>query len=538
MMNVSERLTRHARIIKDVDLRALFARDPKRGERLWLAFDNWRVDYSRHAVTDETLELLNQYAQTLDLNHWISALFSGERLNFTENRAALHTALRQPNDTPIMVDDKNIVEEIHAVKTTMRKFSEAIRIGLWKGATGKPFKTIVHIGTGGSYLGTRLICDALFQKGNMDVRFVANLDHHALDRALTGVDPESTLLVIASKTFTTEDILVNAKEACNRLAAAVRDVARVHSHHVIAVTANIKAAQDFGIPDKHILPIWPFIGGRFSLWSAVSISLALQSGYPVFEELLSGAHAMDEHVFNTPIEQNIAVQLALLDWWNSTFLARRERVLVPYAHTLGFLPEHVQQLMMESNGKRIDWYGKKLSANAPSTRPIFGGVGTTSQHTFFQWLHQGMHNAMLELIVPIAVNGHAQRIEMPAHALAQAESLMNGSDHLFAATYEPSSEETLRAARVCVGNTPSTVFLLPNLNAYHLGALLALYEHRTFIESILYRVNPFDQFGVELGKNLAPILKSAMMGQIKLDEEDTDSATLTAVDFVKKYWKG
>jgi glucose-6-phosphate isomerase len=512
-------------------LSALFAQDPERAARFAYDFNDWRVDVSRHLINDETLSLLHTHAETLDLHGWLAALFAGERLNITENRAALHTALRQQTNEPLYLGKKNVLTLIRDTQNKMKRLAETLRGDGWLGATGKPIKTVVQLGVGGSCLGTRLICDALVKPYDFDVRFVANLDENALTRTIARLDPETTLFIAVSKTFTTEEVTVNAKAAKAWLASKIRDNDTLHSRHFIAVTANADAARSLGIPDDNILPIWDWVGGRYSLWSAVSLALPIQCGWDVFTELLRGAADIDDHTKNAAVRDNIPMTLALIDWYNATFLDRRARVIAPYAQALARLPEHLQQLFLESNGKAVDWDGVRLDPQAPSVGGVFGGMGTDAQHTYFQWLHQGIHRVNLEFIIPAHVNGKAQRPEYLAHALAQPQALMQGQDADFITDEMP--DDPLRAARACPGNVPSTAIFLPDLNPRSLGALLALYEHRVFFESILYRVNPFDQFGVELGKRLARPLKETLAHNAPLPA-DSDSAVKAQVDWLRK----
>ncbi len=508
-----------ARTLRGFDLRCAFAADPVRAQTLALAWEDWRIDVSRQHVTIETLTLLRAHAEALEMKRWIAALFAGEKLNVSEDRPALHTALRQRDDVPVYVDRRNVIDDVRAAQAAMRDLAEALRGGRYRGADGRPIRTVVHLGIGGSCLGPHLACDALLAPDDFDVRFVANLDPEALHRALYGLDPATTLFVIVSKTFTTEETMANARAAQTWL----RQHERVAAHwpqHCIAVTANVEAARAFGVPEAQILPFWNWVGGRFSLWSAVGVTLAIQSGWPVFERLLEGAAAMDRHFRDAPPESNVPLTLALIDWWNTRFLARRDRVVAPYAQALRLLPSYLQQLMMESNGKRVRWDGEAV--DSPTVAPVWGGIGTDSQHAFFQWLHQGTHAATVEFIVPVRT-GDVPCPGLAANALAQAQALMCGCEH-----------EAPADMRACPGNVASTMLLLPQFDAWQLGALLALYEHRTFVEGVLYGVNPFDQFGVELGKRLARPLREALEGDRPLPP-DTDAATRAQLDYVRRH---
>ncbi len=535
-MSTREKLQRHAHDMRDFDARDAFARDPQRAEKLALPFGDWRVDFSRQHISDETLVLLREYAQEADLSRWVRALFAGEKLNHTENRAALHTALRQLGDVPFA--EHEIMNNIRNAQKAMESLSQRLRDGELRGAGGQAIRAVVNLGIGGSSLGPQLVCDALWCDGDFDVRFASNLDAEDLARALVGLDRETTLFVVASKTFTTEETLINAHAALAWLKESGRDESILLRQHFIAVTANHEAAQTFGVAAEHVLPFWDWVGGRYSLWSTVGITISMQSGWSAFSELLAGAEEMDTHFRETPVARNVPITMALIDWWNTCFAQKKERVIVPYARGLRFLPAYLQQLLMESNGKAIDWDGKRLqkTTHMPSTTSVWGGIGTDSQHAFFQWLHQGTHRANIELIVPVRYQGRQQRTGLLAHALAQAQALMCGRDHDFEIDATNTSEaDVIRAARVCPGNRANTMLLLPDLNAWHLGALLALYEHRTFIEGVLYRVNPFDQFGVELGKVLAQPLRTALENDVDL--ADVDSATQAQLAYVRQMQK-
>ncbi|MDR1530365.1 MAG: glucose-6-phosphate isomerase [Burkholderiales bacterium] len=524
-MRYPEKLYRHARQLRGLDLRDAFAHDAERAQALALTFDNWRIDVSRQHITVETLALLREYAQEIDLPNWVAALFAGEALNVTENRAAWHTALRQ-------ADGVSVSGEVQRVRDEMKALSEAIRKNHYLGATGKPIRAVVNIGIGGSSLGTQLACDALYREGDFDVRFVSNIDEENLRRVLIGLDAETTLFVIVSKTFTTEETLSNANAAREWLNDRRDVAAALLDRHFIAVTANIERARAFGIAPESILPFWDWVGGRFSLWSAVGIGIAIQSGWQTFQAMLNGAAVMDKHFLETPVAHNVPMTLALIDWWNTCFGGKNERIIVPYAHGLRLLPSYLQQLLMESNGKRVDWDGNLLGkeSNERSTVSVWGGVGTDSQHAFFQWLHQGMHQANVELIVPVAYQGKARHSGLLAHAVAQAQALMCGRDGDDVA-------DGLRSARVCPGNRVSTMLLLPDFDAWQFGALLALYEHRAFIEGVLYRVNSFDQFGVELGKMLVRPLRDALESNIELASNDIDTATQAQLAYIRHFWK-
>lgn len=532
-----EKLRRHALDLRNFDLRGAFNHDPQRAEKLSLSFGDWRIDFSRQKINDETLVLLREYAEKTDLPRWVAALFSGETLNHTEKRAALHTALRQQEEGTSFAR-REILRDVRGAQQAMKTLSERLRCGALLGASGKPVKTVVNLGIGGSSLGPQLVCDALLRADDFDVRFASNLDAEDLERALLGLDRETTLFIVASKTFKTEETLTNARAALDWLQADGGNKQELLNRHFVAVTASDEAAKAFGIAPENILPLWDWVGGRYSLWSAVGITIAIQSGWQTFVDLLAGAAAMDKHFHETPIAHNAPIMLALIDWWNTCFAQIGERIVVPYAFGLRLLPAYLQQLLMESNGKQIDWDGNDLhkTAGARSAVSVWGGIGTDSQHAFFQWLHQGSHRANIEFIVPTRYRGQSQRVGLLAHALAQPQALMCGRDCDFEIDAANATDEDIaRAARVCPGNRASTMLLLPDLNAWHLGAFLALYEHRAFIEGVLYRVNPFDQFGVELGKALACPLHNALERNTTL--ADVDAATQAQLLYVQRFRK-
>jgi glucose-6-phosphate isomerase len=420
----------------------------------------------------------------------------------------------------------------------MRDLASAFRAGRRKGATGAPLRSVVHIGIGGSDLGPRLVCDALPASADaVDIAFVSNVDPEHLTRALQGRDPTTTLVVVASKTFTTQETLANATSARDWLAAALphKDVGA----HFVAVTANVPAATQFGIAEDDVLPMWDWVGGRYSLWSAVGLSIAIRHGYGAFQALLRGAAEMDAHVREAAPAANLAIVLGAIGWWNGALLAHSQRIVVPYAQALGRLPAYLQQLTLESNGKRVTRDGAPV--DGPTAPALWGDTGTDSQHAFFQWLHQGIHETPVEFVVPIrAVHPlRDQQTLLVANALAQAQALLVGrradevqrelakQGHIHGAALDAAV-----SARTCPGNRPSTMLLLPTLDAHNLGALLALYEHRTFVESVLMGINAFDQWGVELGKSLAKPLVAALRENRALPEE-TDPSTRALVAHIR-----
>jgi glucose-6-phosphate isomerase len=515
----------------------LFARDPGRATDLALTWNDWRIDFSKERIDAETLAALLSHAQEANLAHWIGALFAGERLNLSENRPVLHPMLRRPDSFSLMVDGVDVGAQIREARVAMGALATTIRSGQRVGATGRPLRAVVNIGIGGSDLGPRLVCDALAtpqdrELSPVSVSFVSNVDPEHLTRVLATHDPATTLFIVTSKTFTTQETLTNAHSARAWLAQAMPG--STLDAHFVAVSSNTAAARAFGVRDEDILPLAEGVGGRYSLWSTVGLPIAVALGVERFAELLAGAHAMDEHFRDAPFAQNLPVVLGLLGWWQARWLQYPQRVVVSYAHALDRLPSYLQQLSLESNGKRVTRDGQPV--DGPTAPALWGHTGTDAQHAFFQWLHQGTHEVPVEFIVPVRAAhplGNHQTL-LVANALAQAQALLVGRDEASIRTDLKDSRlsgaelDAAIAARVCPGNRPSTTMLLPMLDARNLGALLALYEHRTFVEGILFGINSFDQWGVELGKSLAKPLVGALSSGVALPGT-TDASTRALV---------
>jgi len=531
-------LADHARRLSATTLHELFARDPKRAQTLSFDWNDWRIDVSKERIDDPALDALLHAAESASLPHWIAALFAGEKINVSEHRPVLHTALRAPASTSVVVDGVDVTAGMRATRERMAALAGALREGRRKGATGRPIRCVINIGIGGSDLGPRLVCEAL--DGSVDARssapgvaFVSNVDPEALSRALADRDPAATLFVVASKTFTTQETLANAESARAWLRKALGDVDL--TPHFVAVTSNAGAAKRFGVRDADILPMAEGVGGRYSLWSSVGFVIAVRAGWKAFTDLLDGAQAMDTHFRMAPLARNVPVLLGLLGYWNARWLGHRQRVVAPYAQALARLPAFLQQLSLESNGKRVRRDGTPV--DGPTAPSLWGDIGTDSQHAFFQWLHQGTHEVPVEFVVPVRATHPVrnQQTLLVANALAQAQALMVGRGEL-ALRRELSAQklseaelEQAIAARRCPGNRASTTLLLPVLDARNLGALLALYEHRTFVEGVLYGINSFDQWGVELGKTLAKPIVAALEGDAPLPDE-TDASTRALVE--------
>ena len=524
-------------------LQDLVATDHARVQALSISVNGWLADFSKERLSVAAWDALLQHAEATNLPAWIRALFAGEKINLSEARPALHTALRQPGDSPVFVDGHDVLPAIRETQYRMRALTEGVRSGRRTGSTGLAFTDIVHLGIGGSDLGPRLVCDALATAPGTDVaraprmHFVSNVDPAQLSRALAYLTPASTLFVVTSKTFTTQETLANAYAARQWLDTGLAKVGV--AAHFVAATANTEAAVAFGIAREDVLPLWDWVGGRYSLWSAAGLAIPLALGWPAFAALHAGAARMDAHFLAAPMAANLPVLAGLVGYWNARVLNHRQRVVVPYAQRLAALPAYLQQLVLESNGKSVTRDGDPVAG--PTAPAVWGATGTDSQHAYFQWLHQGTDEVPVEFIVPLRAThpiGHQQTL-LVANALAQAQALLEGRDD--DALREELAPQALAAAplaaaiaaRRCPGNRASTTLLLPQLDAIELGALLAFYEHRTFVEAILFGINAFDQWGVELGKQLAAPMAAALAGKTPLPQA-TDASTRALCAFAQR----
>jgi glucose-6-phosphate isomerase len=505
-------LERHRDALRSAHLRTLFADDPRRAERFSCEAAGLFLDYSKNRITDETHALLLALARARDLRGFIDGMFAGEKLNGTEGRAVLHVALRAPQGCEIRVDGRDVVPEVHATLARMADLSERVRSGAWRGHSGKPIRNVVNLGIGGSDLGPRMAVRALdpLADPRLRVRFVANVDGADFAMATRDLDPAETLFVVCSKTFTTQETLANARSARQWCLAALHEPAAV-ARHFVAVSTNLKAVAEFGINPDSALPLWDWVGGRFSLDSAIGLSLMLAIGPAHFQDFLAGARAMDEHFRTAPFEQNLPVLLALVGVWNADLLGAESLAVLPYDEHLALFPAWLQQLDMESNGKSVTRDGRPV---AHGTAPIvWGQPGTNGQHAFHQLIHQGTR------LVPCDFIGFAKshhdlgehHVLLLANLIAQSEALAFGKT-----PEEVRAEgvaEALVPHRSFPGNRPSNTLLAERLDARTLGALCALYEHKVAVQGQLWDINSFDQWGVELGKVLAnrivPELKAA-----------------------------
>jgi glucose-6-phosphate isomerase len=507
-------LAAHQKRIAAASLRELFAADASRAERFSLETDGLLLDYSKHRIDAETMRLLRELAAQEQVPAWIARMFAGDALNNTEGRAALHVALR--SDRRAFPQGGDVMPAVRAARERMRRFVDEAQRGALKGGEGLPITDIVNIGIGGSDLGPRMLARALrkFLKPGPRLHFVANTDPADLDSALAGLAPGTTFFIVASKSFTTAETLDNAARARAWLASSLGESAEL-SRHFAAVTANATGAAALGVLPERVFPLWDWVGGRYSVWSAVGLPVALTAGMDAFEELLEGARAMDEHFRTAPLERNMPVVLALLEIWYVNFFGARSRAVIPYSEDLRDFPAYLQQLEMESNGKRVDRDGNEVDYD---TAPVvWGAAGTPSQHAFHQLLHQGTHLIPVDFVV-IGHEGESSgaRAALAANALAQSSALAFG---------DPAPDAPHKALP---GNRPSSTLLLKHLTPRALGGLIALYEHKVFVEGAIWNLNSFDQWGVEHGKNLARALLPGLLEGGKAAELDSSTRLLLA----------
>jgi glucose-6-phosphate isomerase len=503
-------LARHAKDMQAVRMLDLFTADPGRFERFSLRFEDFLVDYSKNRITEETLGLLLALARQAGVEERRDLMFAGERINVTENRAVLHVALRNRSSQPMLVDGVDVMPAVNRVLEQMRKFCLSVRSGAWKGYSGEAITDVVNIGIGGSDLGPQMVTEALrpYSSDALRVHFVSNVDATHIAEALKGLRPDTTLFVVASKTFTTQETIANARTAREWLLASARDPAAV-ARHFVALSTNAEAVRAFGIDQGAMFEFWDWVGGRYSLWSAIGLSIALAIGMDRFEELLAGAHAMDEHFRTAPLEQNIPVVLALLGIWYIDFFGAESHAVLPYDQYLHRFPAYLQQADMESNGKGVTRSGARV--DYPTGPILWGEPGTNGQHAFYQLIHQGTRVIPADFIA--AVESH--NVLGQHHALllsnffAQTEALMRGKSEeevrreLQDAGLSGEALERLVPHKLFDGNRPTNSILCRLLTPRTLGTLIALYEHKIFVQGIVWDVNSFDQWGVELGKQLA-----------------------------------
>ncbi|HAX2005117.1 TPA: glucose-6-phosphate isomerase [Escherichia coli] len=535
-------LQKHFDEMKDVTIADLFAKDGDRFSKFSATFDDQMlVDYSKNRITEETLAKLQDLAKECDLAGAIKSMFSGEKINRTENRAVLHVALRNRSNTPILVDGKDVMPEVNAVLEKMKTFSEAIISGEWKGYTGKAITDVVNIGIGGSDLGPYMVTEALRPyKNHLNMHFVSNVDGTHIAEVLKKVNPETTLFLVASKTFTTQETMTNAHSARDWFLKAAGDEKHV-AKHFAALSTNAKAVGEFGIDTANMFEFWDWVGGRYSLWSAIGLSIVLSIGFDNFVELLSGAHAMDKHFSTRPAEKNLPVLLALIGIWYNNFFGAETEAILPYDQYMHRFAAYFQQGNMESNGKYVDRNGKVVDYQ---TGPIiWGEPGTNGQHAFYQLIHQGTKMVPCDFIAPAITHNplsdHHQKLL--SNFFAQTEALAFGkSREVVEQEYrdqgkDPATLDYVVPFKVFEGNRPTNSILLREITPFSLGALIALYEHKIFTQGVILNIFTFDQWGVELGKQLA----NRILPELKDDKEISshDSSTNGLINRYKA-WRG
>ncbi|MGE5652471.1 MAG: glucose-6-phosphate isomerase [Bacillota bacterium] len=527
-------LAAHYAEAREWHMRALFSREEDRFDRFSIEAAGLLLDYSKNRLNATTVQLLTQLAHERGVEERRAAMFAGEKINVTEHRAVLHVALRMPRNSILMVDGQNVVQEVHAVLDHIQAFSERVRSGAWTGHTGKAITDIVNIGIGGSDLGPEMVCRALrpFIHPRLTMHFVANVDGHDLDAVLAKVNPDTTLFIVASKTFTTRETMLNAQSAREWFLARAGEAAL--PKHFVAVSTNTKAVRDFGIDPENMFPFWDWVGGRYSVWSAIGLPVALAIGFDGFAEFLGGGHAMDQHFRSAPLERNMPVLLAMTGIWYRNFFGSTSLSIAPYHQDLSQFPAYLQQLEMESNGKCVTIDGAAVDY---STCPvIWGDVGTNGQHAYFQLLHQGTTMVPVDFIAALKpahdLPGH--HTVLLANCFAQSEAFMRGKTteevraEMRAQQIAEAEIDALLPHRTFPGNHPSNTILMDTLAPATLGALIALYEHKTFVQGVVWGVNSFDQWGVELGKVLAKTIETELTGNTHAKAHDSSTNALIA----------
>lgn len=532
-------LNSHFLNIKELHMRELFKEDKNRGLRYFLQIGDLKLDYSKNRINDETLKLLFDLANECGLKEKINAMFEGEKINNTENRAVLHTALRNKANHSVKIDDMDIMPNVREVLTKMQNFSDSLRGGSWLGYTNQIITDIVNIGIGGSDLGVLMVCKALKNHAHprLNMHFVSNVDGVELQGVLEKIHPETTLFIVASKTFSTQETLTNAFTARKWFLNHALDEKHI-AKHFVAVSTNKEAVKEFGIDLENMFEFWNWVGGRYSLWSAIGLAIMIYLGKENFSSLLEGAYLMDEHFRNEPFEKNMPVLMALIGIWYINFFDAGSHIIAPYDSALRYFPKFIQQLDMESNGKQVRKNGKRVDYD---TGPIiWGDTGINAQHAFFQLLHQGTHLSPIDLIASLSRKGN-----LPGHheillsnVFAQAEAFMRGKtleevqEEMAQKGLKEEQIQKLAPHRVFSGNRPSNVLLLDEIHPRSVGSLIALYEHKIFVQGVIWDINSFDQWGVELGKELAKTILPELKGE-KIGEHD--SSTKHLIQIYKKF---
>ncbi|WP_040887054.1 glucose-6-phosphate isomerase [Marinobacter santoriniensis] len=495
--------------LQKISMRSLFANDPDRSSRYYIEGAELALDFSKNRITDDTLAALVSLARRCRLEERRAALLEGSKVNITEDRPALHTALRQPGGEEILVDGVDVVQEVQKTLDRMEVFVNSVLDQSRTGFTGKTFTDVVSIGIGGSYLGPKLVVEALqpYWHGAISCHYVANIDGTDVCETLKCLNPETTLFLIQSKSFRTQETLENSQVARQWFLDSGGDESSI-ARHFVAVTANVPAAESFGISAENVFPMWDWVGGRYSLWSAIGLPIALTIGMDHFRDLLTGAHAMDLHFRDAPLERNLPVVMGLLSIWYNNFWQAESHAILPYDHYLRSLPDHLQQLDMESNGKRVSESGASLDYQTGPV--IWGGVGSNGQHAYHQLIHQGTRLIPADFIIPLTTHNPVatHHAELFANCLSQSRAMMAGKTLEEARQellQEGATEETARQLaphKAIPGNKPSNTLIMETVSPRTVGALIALYEHRTFVQGVIWNVDSFDQWGVELGKQL------------------------------------
>ncbi len=526
-------LIEHAQQMKQERMSDMFKQNPKRFDEFSLKLSPFLLDYSKNLINDKTMSNLLALAKACDIEGWREKMFSGERINPTEDRSVLHIALRNQTQKPITLNGKNINEDVQQALNQMKSFSDKVRQGVWKGYSGKSITDVVSIGVGGSNLGPQMVTEALeeYSDNAVNVHYISNVDGTQIANVLRPLTPETTLLIVSSKTFTTTETMTNAKTAMHWLVASSFDPAAI-AKHFVAVSSNKEKATAFGIEEENIFDMWDWVGGRFSLWSAIGLPITISLGFDNFVELLEGANEIDNHFYKAPLEQNAPVILALLSLWNCTFLGAQSQVILPYDQALHMLPAYLQQAEMESNGKSVNWQGDSI--DYPTVPTIWGEIGINGQHAFYQYLHQSNNIVPADFIGSVEsttpVKGHHQTLM--ANFFAQTQALMQGVDEtqirkeLKAKGNTQAYIDKVAPHKVHKGNRPSNTILMQRISPRAIGSLIALYEHKIFTQGILLQICSFDQWGVELGKGLANNIEAELAKNTVSETHDSSTQGL------------
>ncbi len=534
------KLLKHYEEIKETHMRDWFSKDKERASRYFVQLESLSLDYSKNRLNDTTLKLLFELANDCSLKEKIEAMFKGEKINTTEKRAVLHTALRSLNDTEILLDNMEVLKSVRSVLKRMRAFSDSVRSGKRLGYTNQVITDIVNIGIGGSDLGALMVCTALKRYGHprLKMHFVSNVDGTQILDVLEKINPTSTLFIVASKTFSTQETLTNALTARKWFVERSGDEKHI-AKHFVAVSTNKEAVQQFGIDEHNMFEFWDFVGGRYSLWSAIGLSIMIYLGKKNFNALLKGAYLMDEHFRNAPFESNLPVLMGLIGVWYINFFQSKSHLIAPYDQYLRHFPKFIQQLDMESNGKRISKKGEIIPYD---TCPVvWGDMGINAQHAFFQLLHQGTHLIPIDFIASLdkKPNAKGHHEILFSNVLAQAQAFMKGKSYeeafgeLLSKGLDKDEAKDLAHHRVFFGNRPSNILLLEKISPSNIGALVALYEHKVFVQGVIWDINSFDQWGVELGKELAVPILQELEGH--KSNAYFDSSTKHLIELYKNY---